>query len=165
MLLHLLRAATPGEHTWLVDFLGAPEAERTDADVEQVRDWMERHGSLEYARAYGDWLAAAADVAFEAAFADVPPLAARGVHPRVRAVHAGTHRVGASSALGQSPNRTWPSFPRDAVPVDPWAARAARLVDVLPASTRTTGPRRRGARRPCWPRSAPGPGTTRSRGR
>ena len=82
MLLHLLGSAAPRRRTWLVDFLGAPEAERTDADVDQVRDWMERHGSLEFARGYGDRLAAAADAAFADAFADVPH------SPHVEFVHA-----------------------------------------------------------------------------
>jgi geranylgeranyl diphosphate synthase, type II len=82
MLLHLLRVAPPHERAWLVDFLAAPGAERTDADVEQVRDWMERHGSLDHARRYGDRLAAAADAAFEDAFADVPP------SPHVEFIHA-----------------------------------------------------------------------------
>ena len=93
MLLHLLRAAVPRRRAWLVEFLAAPEPERTDADVERVRDWMEQYGSLEFARAYGDRLAEAADAAFEEAFADVPPSPHVRVHPRAGALHARAHGV------------------------------------------------------------------------
>jgi hypothetical protein len=47
-----------------------------------VREEMEHHGSLEFARAYGDRLAATADDAFERAFADVPR------SPHVEFIHA-----------------------------------------------------------------------------
>ena len=70
MLLHLLDAVGRRRRAWLVEFLAAPE--RTDADVTQVLAWMEAYGSLEFGRAYGDRLTAAAEDAFELAFADVP---------------------------------------------------------------------------------------------
>ncbi|MDA0167087.1 polyprenyl synthetase family protein [Solirubrobacter ginsenosidimutans] len=72
MLLHLLRAVTPARRGWLVGFLAAPENERGDADVARVHGWMTEHGSLRFARAYGECLGAAAATAFEDAFADVP---------------------------------------------------------------------------------------------
>ncbi|MDA0179512.1 polyprenyl synthetase family protein [Solirubrobacter phytolaccae] len=72
MLLHLLGAVDASRRAWLVEFLGEPEEARSDADVALVRELMERHGSLEFARAYADRLAVAADAAFEDAFAGVP---------------------------------------------------------------------------------------------
>ena len=47
LLPHLLRAVGSRRRAWLVEFLGAPEAQRSGADVEQVLAWMERYGSLE----------------------------------------------------------------------------------------------------------------------
>jgi geranylgeranyl diphosphate synthase type II len=71
MLLHLLGAAD-AEREWLVAFLGAAEAQRGDADVARVHALMLEHGSLEFAQAYAQELAAAAGEALDEAFADLP---------------------------------------------------------------------------------------------
>jgi geranylgeranyl diphosphate synthase, type II len=73
MLLHLLDRVTGPQRDWLVDFLAAPEAERAQRDAEQVLALMEAYGSLEFARQYGDGIAAAASDAFDDAFAGLGP--------------------------------------------------------------------------------------------
>ena len=77
MLVHLLAHATEGHRDWLVEYLAAPEDQRTAADVEQVLALMERYGSLDFALEYGSGIAAAAGDAFDDAFAGL------GVSPHV----------------------------------------------------------------------------------
>jgi geranylgeranyl diphosphate synthase type II len=72
MLVHLLGAATPAERRMLARFLARPQAERKAADVYRVAGLMERHGSVEFAIAYAQGVAAAARDALAGAFAQVP---------------------------------------------------------------------------------------------
>lgn len=70
MLIHLLGEAGPDERRWLVEFLGSPEATRTHADAQHVLRLMQEHGSIGFARAYAEAMAAAARESFDVAFAD-----------------------------------------------------------------------------------------------
>ena len=72
MLIHLLSAAAPGERDAVVAFLAKARAERTATEVADVLALMRTHGSLDFARAFGEGIASAAEEAFEDAFADVP---------------------------------------------------------------------------------------------
>jgi geranylgeranyl diphosphate synthase type II len=73
MLVHLLRRAAPAHRAWLIDYLAAPEAERSADDVERVLALMRAYGSLEFALEYGGGIAAAAADAFDEAFAELGP--------------------------------------------------------------------------------------------
>ncbi len=73
MLIHLLRAADGDDRARLLDFLGRERADRTDAEVAWVLELMERHGSIDHARAFAEGIAGAAHDVFQVAFADVPP--------------------------------------------------------------------------------------------
>ncbi len=69
MLIHLLRVLPEGDRSALVAFLGRTRDQRTEAEVGHVLDLMIRHGSIDYARQFGDGIAAAATEAFAEAFA------------------------------------------------------------------------------------------------
>ena len=69
MLIHLLGEAEGNQRQWLVDFLGSPEASRTQASAERVLDLMQGYGSINFARHYAEAMAAAACEAFDGAFA------------------------------------------------------------------------------------------------
>ena len=73
MLIHLLRAVEGTDRTRMWDFLSRERADRTDAEVSWVLELMERHGSIDHARAFAEGIAGAAHEAFEVAFADAPP--------------------------------------------------------------------------------------------
>jgi len=60
MLIHLLREATPREELRLRDFLAVPRAARRPTDVAWVRERMDAHSSLDYARRVAHALAGAA---------------------------------------------------------------------------------------------------------
>ncbi|MBV8217476.1 MAG: polyprenyl synthetase family protein, partial [Solirubrobacterales bacterium] len=70
MLIHLLSEAKPDERGWLVEFLGAPAASRTEAQAECVLHLMQGYGSIDFARSYAEAMATAACESFEATFAD-----------------------------------------------------------------------------------------------
>ena len=72
MLIHLLNAASSEERTRLSHLLGLSRAERTQSDVLWIRERMDRHGSIQYARAIAHGLAGAALHEFSMAYADVP---------------------------------------------------------------------------------------------
>ena len=73
MLIHALGAAGASDRAWLVRYLALTEEQRTAAHVARVLDLMAEHGSLDFAAAYGQGIAAAARDAFAAAFAGVGP--------------------------------------------------------------------------------------------
>jgi geranylgeranyl diphosphate synthase, type II len=72
MLLHLMSEAAAADRAWLVEYLGRPQAERSDRDVARVHALMLAHGSLEFARSYAEGLAEAAQSSFSEAFANLP---------------------------------------------------------------------------------------------
>lgn len=72
MLIHLLHAVGAPERARLARVLGAPRAERTEEEVAWIREQLERHGSIEYARQIAHGLAGAAAHEFSVACADLP---------------------------------------------------------------------------------------------
>lgn len=72
MLIHLLSEASPAERAEVVAFLRGERSSRSPEAVDRVLGLMARHGSLEFARAFGEGIAGAAGDAFEIAFAGVP---------------------------------------------------------------------------------------------
>jgi geranylgeranyl diphosphate synthase, type II len=72
MLIHVLGAAAPEDRAWLVAYLARPQAERTAADMRRVVDLMDTHGSVAFARDYGQGIAAAAHAARDRALSSVP---------------------------------------------------------------------------------------------
>jgi geranylgeranyl diphosphate synthase type II len=73
MLIHVLGAAEPADRAWLERYLALPEDARTPAHMARVVELMAEHGSLDFAAAYGQGIAAAARDTFAAAFAGVGP--------------------------------------------------------------------------------------------
>jgi geranylgeranyl diphosphate synthase type II len=73
MLIHVFRRGTQLERAKLKTVLGAPRGERRAEDVAWIRGLMERHGSLDYARKIGHWLAGAALHEFAGIFGRLPP--------------------------------------------------------------------------------------------
>lgn len=72
MLIHLLRHAAPLERLRLNDFLGREREARKPEEVSWVRERMDAHASLEYARAVAHGLAGAAQHEFDQVFAQLP---------------------------------------------------------------------------------------------
>jgi geranylgeranyl diphosphate synthase type II len=72
MLIHLLSVASPAVRADVVGFLARRRDERTAADVAAVAALLREHGSLAFARSFGQGIADAATEAFEVAFASVP---------------------------------------------------------------------------------------------
>jgi geranylgeranyl diphosphate synthase type II len=72
MLLHVLAAAGARDRAWLLTYLAADGSQRARDDVWRVRELMEQHGSIEFARQFAAGIERAAYSAFEAAFAEVP---------------------------------------------------------------------------------------------
>lgn len=70
MLIHLLSSVDDDDRPWLVGYLRADPSGRS-ADTVRVRELMERHGSLAYARGYATVVGTAADRAFDEAFGGV----------------------------------------------------------------------------------------------
>jgi geranylgeranyl diphosphate synthase type II len=68
MVIHLLREASGTDRQALVEFLSRDRAARSEGDVRQVLDLMVRHGSIDFAREFGEGIAAAADASFAEAF-------------------------------------------------------------------------------------------------
>jgi geranylgeranyl diphosphate synthase, type II len=73
MLIHLLQTADPAEHSFLVDFLADDTGPRADGDIREVYDLMLSHGSLDFARRFGQGIADACRTQFHEAFGDLPP--------------------------------------------------------------------------------------------
>ena len=71
MVIHLLKASTGAERGAIVDFLGRDRDERSDADVGHILELMTVHGSLEFARRFGEGIADAATETFVEAFGEV----------------------------------------------------------------------------------------------
>ena len=71
MLVRLLAHATPDERVRLQRFLALPRPEKSPADVRWIRQQMDRHGCLEYARGVAHGLAGAARHEFADAFGGV----------------------------------------------------------------------------------------------
>jgi geranylgeranyl diphosphate synthase type II len=72
MLIHLLRSAGSEERTRLDKVLALPRAERADADARWMRERMDAHGSIHFAREVAHALAGAARHEFTREFAAVP---------------------------------------------------------------------------------------------
>ena len=73
MLSHVLQHAAPEARSWIVRYLGTPQEERLDDDVDRLMAIMGDCRSLEFAADYGAGIADAAHRSFEAAFAEAPP--------------------------------------------------------------------------------------------
>ncbi len=74
MLIHLRQTAQGRDRDLVSAFLAADRDSRSVDDTEHIRALMDRYGSIEFAQAYADGVAAHATIAFESAFA--PALAA-----------------------------------------------------------------------------------------
>jgi geranylgeranyl diphosphate synthase type II len=73
MLSHVLHHAGPAERRWIVRYLGTPDEERNDHDIERLRSLMDEHRSIEFATDYAEGIAEAAHRSFDAAFAEALP--------------------------------------------------------------------------------------------
>ena len=69
MLIHLLQSAQGHDRRFVSEFLATDREGRSLDDVDRVREMMDRHGSIAFAQAYADGVAAQAMTAFESAFA------------------------------------------------------------------------------------------------
>ncbi len=72
MLIHLLAQAGKAERKRLCSVLGRTRSLRTDADVLWVRQRMDAHGSLDYARQVAQGIAGAAQYEFEQLYGQLP---------------------------------------------------------------------------------------------
>jgi geranylgeranyl diphosphate synthase, type II len=72
MLIHLLGATSKEEQSWLTDLLDSPRTRISPSDVARARGLMDRHGSIEYGRAFAHACAGAALHEFSCSFANVP---------------------------------------------------------------------------------------------
>lgn len=72
MLIHLLKAASPGDRDWVRSYLGKPRPERTDEEVRRLYRMMVDHGSLDFARGCARQLAGAALAEGLTAFREAP---------------------------------------------------------------------------------------------
>ena len=72
MLIHLLGAASPEEHARLADFLVRPRAAHEANEVQWIRERMDAHGSIEYARQMAHGLAGAALHEYGLLYAGLP---------------------------------------------------------------------------------------------
>jgi len=77
VLIHLIAAAAVSERAELERFLAKTRAQRTEAEVETVRRWIDDHGSIAFAREFARGIAASAVVSFEIAFRRAPDSPAR----------------------------------------------------------------------------------------
>jgi geranylgeranyl diphosphate synthase type II len=68
MLIHLLLECDPDERVWLESFLSRPRLTRSEPDVQQVRQLMDEHGSIDFGRSCSRYLAGAALSEFEVAY-------------------------------------------------------------------------------------------------
>lgn len=72
MLIHLLEHASESERRRLCAMLGQPREQRSDGDVLWVRERMDAHGSIDYARQVAHGLAGAAQYEFEGLYGHLP---------------------------------------------------------------------------------------------
>jgi geranylgeranyl diphosphate synthase type II len=72
MVIHLASHARGADRRTVQEFLVLEREERTPAAVEDIREMMDRHGSIAFARAFGHGIASAAHDAFDIAFESVP---------------------------------------------------------------------------------------------
>lgn len=72
-LIHLTAEATGADRATLDRYLGLGRSERTSELVEEVRSLLDTYGSIDYARAYAEGIAATAHEAFEVAFEAATP--------------------------------------------------------------------------------------------
>ena len=72
MIIHLLNQTDEDERERLSRFLALERAQKAEPDARWVRDLMDRHGSIEYARQIAHGLAGAATVEFARAFVGLP---------------------------------------------------------------------------------------------
>lgn len=77
MLIHLSDVVRGSDRALLEEYLAVGRSGRTDVMVAEVRSLMEREGSIDFARAFGDGIAAEAQAAFESAFGAAPASPAR----------------------------------------------------------------------------------------
>ena len=77
MLIHLLAAATGPRRAQVERYLALAPAERSNGVREEILGLMERHGSIAFAEEFARGIARSALVAFDDAFAEVPPSPAR----------------------------------------------------------------------------------------
>jgi geranylgeranyl diphosphate synthase type II len=71
MLVHLIDAVGRADRQWLQGFLELDRSQRADDDVQRLHDLMIRHGSIDFARQFGEGIASAADDLFDEAFRGV----------------------------------------------------------------------------------------------
>ncbi len=72
MLLHLLQQAQASQRKQIHDFLSTPRLQRTNAQVDWIRQLMDQYGSIDYARQIGHGLAGAALHEYSLIFDDLP---------------------------------------------------------------------------------------------
>jgi geranylgeranyl diphosphate synthase type II len=73
MLIRLLQLASADERARLIAHLGTALPARRDADVRWIRERMDHHGCIDYARDVGHAMAGAAAAEYARLFAPVPP--------------------------------------------------------------------------------------------
>jgi geranylgeranyl diphosphate synthase type II len=73
MLIHLLEHATPQERERVLELLGQPRPQRTAEQVRWLRQRMESHGSIDYARQLANALAGAAAHEFSIIYGSLAP--------------------------------------------------------------------------------------------
>jgi geranylgeranyl diphosphate synthase type II len=73
MIIRLLQLTTADERARLVAHLGAPLAQRSAADIRWIRERMDHHGCIDYARQVAHAMADAARDEYARLFAAVPP--------------------------------------------------------------------------------------------
>ena len=72
MLIHLLSRSGPPIRDEIEGFLGTPRDARTSADIQRIKQMMDDHGSIAFARSTAVELATAALAEFPAAFGHLP---------------------------------------------------------------------------------------------
>jgi geranylgeranyl diphosphate synthase, type II len=72
MLSHVLHHSGPAQRDWIVRYLGTPDGERSDDDVDLLRALIDEHRGIEFAADYAEGIADAAHRTFAAAFAEAP---------------------------------------------------------------------------------------------
>jgi geranylgeranyl diphosphate synthase type II len=73
VLIHLMQSASGPDRRTVENYLSLDRRERTPEVVRVLRRLIEKYGSVEFARSYGDGIASAASTAFDAAFRDAQP--------------------------------------------------------------------------------------------
>jgi geranylgeranyl diphosphate synthase type II len=72
MLIRLLQRANDAERQRALDFLSLSRSDRREPDVRWIRERMDAHGCLEYARQVAHALAGAAQQEFSLIYGDLP---------------------------------------------------------------------------------------------